>query len=74
MYPSSSSGISRQVIFRKSALSAPRDVAAHAYRALVAGQVVVVPGLSNQMTAAWAQVTPRWVTRYLAGIATRQAR
>ena len=53
-------------------LSRPGDVAAQGYRALMAGQAVVVPGLPNQLTAAWAQVTPRWVTRYIAGVATRR--
>lgn len=56
----------------KQLLSDPRDVAAQAYRALVSGQVTLVPGLSNQVTAAWAQVTPRWLTRYIAGFATQQ--
>ncbi|MFT4102545.1 MAG: SDR family oxidoreductase [Burkholderiaceae bacterium] len=55
----------------KAFLSKPADVAADGYRALMAKQTVVVPGLSNQLTAAWAQVTPRWVTRYVAGFATR---
>ncbi|MFT4268259.1 MAG: SDR family oxidoreductase [Xenophilus sp.] len=50
----------------------PGDVAAQGYRALMAGQAVVVPGLPNQLTAAWAQVTPRWVTRYIAGVAARR--
>ena len=52
-------------------LSKPADVAALGYRALMSGQTVAVPGLPNQLTAAWAQVTPRWLTRYVAGIATR---
>lgn len=50
----------------------PRDVAVQAYKALMSGQVVLVPGLPNQVTAAWAQVTPRWLTRYVAGLAARQ--
>ncbi|MBK6746476.1 SDR family NAD(P)-dependent oxidoreductase [Ottowia sp.] len=56
----------------KQFLSDPSDVAAQGYRALMSGQTVVVPGLPNQLTAAWAQVTPRWVTRYIAGVATRR--
>ncbi|MFT3779275.1 MAG: SDR family oxidoreductase [Ottowia sp.] len=52
-------------------LSKPADVAALGYRALMAGQTVAVPGLPNQLTAAWAQVTPRWLTRAVAGFATR---
>ena len=40
---------------------------------LMNGQVVLVPGLPNQITAAWAQVTPRWLTRYVTGFAARRA-
>jgi short-subunit dehydrogenase len=54
-------------------ISDPKDVAAQAYKALMAGQVVVVPGLPNQITAAWAQATPRWLMRYFSGFATRGA-
>jgi hypothetical protein len=39
----------------------------------MSGQVVLVPGVANQVSAAWAQVTPRWVTRYIAGVAARGA-
>ncbi len=56
----------------KQLVSDPTDVAAQAYRALMAGQVVLVPGLPNQITAAWAQVTPRWLTRYVTGFAARR--
>jgi hypothetical protein len=28
--------------------------------------------LPNQITAAWAQVTPRWLTRYVAGFVARR--
>ena len=56
----------------KELVSDPVDVAARAYRALMAGQAVLVPGLPNQITAAWAQVTPRWLTRYVTGIAARR--
>jgi len=53
-------------------VSDPADVAAEGVKALMAGQVVVVPGFPNQITAAWAQVTPRWLTRYVAGFAARR--
>ncbi|MEP7300800.1 MAG: SDR family oxidoreductase [Caldimonas sp.] len=56
----------------KELISDPKDVAARAYKALMAGQVVLVPGLPNQITAAWAQVTPRWLTRYITGFAARK--
>jgi len=55
----------------KELISDPKDVAERAYKALMAGQVVLVPGLPNQITAAWAQVTPRWLTRYVTGLAAR---
>ena len=55
----------------KELISDPKDVAERAYKALMSGQVVLVPGLPNQITAAWAQVTPRWLTRYVAGLAAR---
>jgi len=56
----------------KQFVSDPVDVAREAYRALMRGQVVLVPGVSNQVTAAWAQVTPRWLTRYVTGFAARR--
>jgi short-subunit dehydrogenase len=56
----------------KQLVSDPADVAAEAVKALLAGQVVLVPGLPNQITAAWAQVTPRWLTRYVTGFAARR--
>jgi len=56
----------------KELVSAPADVAVAAYRALMAGRAVIVPGLPNQITAAWSQVTPRWLTRYVTGLAARQ--
>jgi short-subunit dehydrogenase len=56
----------------KQLVSDPADVAAEGYKALMAGRVVLVPGLPNQITAAWAQVTPRWLTRYVTGLAMRR--
>jgi hypothetical protein len=56
----------------KQLVSDPADVAAEGYKALMAGRVVLVPGLPNQITAAWAQVTPRWLTRYVTGLAVRR--
>jgi short-subunit dehydrogenase len=56
----------------KQLVSDPADVAAEAYRALMSRQAVLVPGLPNQLTAAWAQVTPRWLTRYVTGFAARR--
>jgi len=56
----------------KQLVSDPADVAAEGYKALMAGRVVLVPGLPNQLTAAWSQVTPRWLTRYVTGLAMRR--
>ena len=58
----------------KQMLSKPADVAALGYRATMSGQTVAVPGLPNQIGAAWAQVTPRWLTRTMVGMATRSGR
>jgi short-subunit dehydrogenase len=54
-------------------ISDPADVAAEGVKALMAGQAIVVPGFPNQITAAWAQVTPHWLTRYITGFAARRA-
>lgn len=54
-------------------ISNPKDVAQQAYKATMAGRTILVPGLPNQFAAAWAQVTPRWLTRTVTGFATRQA-
>ena len=53
-------------------ISDPKDVARQGYRALMAGRVIHVPGLPNRVSAAWAQVTPRWLTRTLTGFAARR--
>jgi short-subunit dehydrogenase len=54
-------------------ISRPADVAKQAYSALMSGQTILVPGLPNQMAAAWSQVVPRWITRSITGFAARQA-
>lgn len=54
-------------------ISDPKDVAKQAYKATMAGQTILVPGIPNQIAAAWAQVTPRWLTRTVTGFASRQA-
>jgi hypothetical protein len=38
----------------------------------MAGRVILVPGVPNQITAAWAQVTPHWLTRYITGFVARR--
>ncbi|MDZ4867602.1 MAG: SDR family oxidoreductase [Alphaproteobacteria bacterium] len=54
-------------------ISDPKTVAKQAYAATMSGQTILVPGLPNQIAAAWAQVTPRWLTRTVTGFASRQA-
>jgi short-subunit dehydrogenase len=54
-------------------ISDPKDVARQAYAAMIRGQVVLVPGIPNQVAAAWAQVTPRWILRSFTGFASRYA-
>ncbi len=53
-------------------ISDPKDVAKQAYKATMSGQTILVPGIPNQMAAAWAQVTPRWLTRTVTGFASRR--
>jgi len=53
-------------------ISNPKTVAKQAYKATMAGQTILVPGLPNQMAAAWAQVNPRWLVRTVTGFATRR--
>jgi short-subunit dehydrogenase len=53
-------------------ISDPKSVAKQAYKATMAGQTILVPGLPNQIAAAWAQVTPRWLTRAFTGFAARR--
>ena len=53
-------------------ISDPKTVAKQAYKATMSGQTILVPGLPNQMAAAWAQITPRWLTRAVTGFATRR--
>ena len=53
-------------------ISDPKDVARQGYAATMAGRTIQVPGIANQAAAAWAQVTPRWLTRTFTGLAARQ--
>ncbi len=53
-------------------ISDPKEVAAQAYKATMSGQTILVPGLPNQLAAAWAQLSPRWVTRTVTGFWARQ--
>lgn len=53
-------------------ISDPKEVAQLAYKGVMSGRVIVVPGIGNQLTAAWSQVNPRWLVRNVAGFLTRQ--
>jgi short-subunit dehydrogenase len=54
-------------------ISDPKEVAAEAYKATMSGQTILVPGFPNQLAAAWAQVSPRWIVRTVTGFWARQA-
>ena len=49
------------------------DVALEGYRACLAGEVIRVPGVANQALVTWLQYQPRWLKRFLSGIAGRAA-
>jgi short-subunit dehydrogenase len=53
-------------------ISDPKDVARQGYAAVMAGRVIQVPGIPNQVSAAWSQITPRWLSRTLTGFAARR--
>ncbi|MBL8485812.1 MAG: SDR family oxidoreductase [Rhodocyclaceae bacterium] len=54
-------------------VSSPADVARDGYTALMAGEVIRVPGLGNRIATGWSRVAPRWLVRTVAGLASRQA-
>lgn len=49
-----------------------KDVAKQGFDACMAGEVVRVPGIANQMSALWSQTQPRWFVRTLGGLVGRQ--
>ena len=49
------------------------DVAEEGYRACLAGEVIRVPGVANQALVTWLQYQPRWLKRFLSGVAGRAA-
>ena len=49
------------------------EVAEEGYRACIAGEVIRVPGIANQALVNWLQYQPRWLKRFLSGIAGRAA-
>jgi short-subunit dehydrogenase len=49
-------------------MSDPMDVAREGYDALMSGEVIRIPGLTNQAASAWAKHQPRWLVRGLGGL------
>ena len=49
----------------------PKQVAQEGLRALESGEVISVPGVFNQAMVSWLQFQPRWLTRFVSGIAGR---
>ena len=49
-------------------MSDPLDVAREGYDALMSGDVIRIPGLTNQAAIAWAKHQPRWLVRGLGGL------
>ena len=50
------------------------EVAREAFDAVMSRQAVCIPGVINQAALAWAKFQPRWLTRGLAGFASRFAK
>jgi len=49
-------------------MSDPLDVAREGYDALMSGDVIRIPGLTNQAAIAWAKHQPRWLVRGLGSL------
>ena len=49
-----------------------KDVAKQGFDACMAGEIVRVPGIANQLSALWSQTQPRWFVRTLGGLVGRQ--
>ena len=54
-------------------VASPADVAEEGYQACVKGEAVRVPGVVNQMAAAWSDLQPRWLVRSIAGYMGRMS-
>lgn len=46
----------------------PEAVAQAGYRACMAGRVIQVPGVANELAANWARLQPRWLVRGVTGL------
>ena len=49
-------------------MSDPHDVAREGYDALMSGEVIRIPGVTNQAAIAWAKHQPRWLVRGLGSL------
>lgn len=52
-------------------LSSADDVAKEGFDALMAREVICIPGIANQAAVTWAQHQPRWLIRGLGGLFSR---
>ncbi|MEB0080178.1 SDR family oxidoreductase [Pseudomonas sp. CCI3.2] len=54
-------------LFDGSRMMSPEEVALYAVRALAKNRAVIIPGLRNKLLAFTPRLTPRWLTRKIAG-------
>jgi short-subunit dehydrogenase len=52
-------------------MSSTKDVAREGYNALMANEVIRIPGVANQAAVTWAQHQPRWLIRGVGGLFAR---
>jgi len=52
-------------------MSSTKDVAREGYNALMANEVIRIPGVANQAAVTWAQHQPRWLVRGVGGLFSR---
>jgi uncharacterized protein len=52
-------------------MSSASDVAKEGFEALMAKEVIRIPGMANQAAVTWAQHQPRWLVRGLGGLFSR---
>ena len=52
-------------------MSSTEDVAREGYQALMAGDVIRIPGVANQAAVTWAKHQPRWLVRGVGGLFAR---
>lgn len=52
-------------------MASPEEVAREGYDALMAREVIRVPGIANQAAVLWSKYQPRWLVRGLGGLVAR---